>query len=298
MVARRQRIFLVTGGSGLLGSRLVRSLLEEGQRVRVLDTRIGELRGIRTHPKLELLGIGTGHRSGGMVDKATVFRATRNVSVIYHLAINWNGYSWRHKLPLPELFDANIRGTHNLLEAARSRKIDHFIVSGSAAVYGETQRTLSSRGRSLRKGIVDEESVCRPYLWNGDPGPGYAILKLAIENLCLMYHHVYALPVTVFRIEYIFANMEQFRDGANVHVDDVVHAFLIATLNRRSYGQVFNLAYPVPYMSIRKISRILGWKPKSTGNFLRSSDATPSDSSRHLSGRDDSVRYCDANFLE
>jgi nucleoside-diphosphate-sugar epimerase len=243
--------------------------LEEGHKVRVLDTRIGELRDLRTHPKLELFGIGAGHRSGGMMDKATVYKATRNVNVIYHLAINWNGYSWRHSLPLPELFDTNITGTCNLLEAARSREIDHFLLSSSAAVYGETQRTLSSRDHSLLKGIVDEESACRPYLWDGDPGPGYAILKLAIENLCLMYHYAYALPVTVFRIEYVFASMEQFRDGANVHVDDVVRAFLIATLNNRSYGQVFNLAYPVPYMSTRKISRMLDWKPESTANFLR-----------------------------
>ena len=64
--------------------------------------------------------------------------------------------------------------------------------------------------------------------------------------------------------------MEQLRDGANVHVDDVVRAFLVATLDRLSYGQVFNLAYPVPYMSIRKISRMLGCKPWSTMNFLRS----------------------------
>jgi nucleoside-diphosphate-sugar epimerase len=270
VTARRQRIFLVTGGSGLLGSRLVRRLLEEGQTVRVLDTRIGELRDIRAHPNLELFGVGGGHRSGGMLDKATVYRATRNVSVIYHLAINWNGYSWKHSLPLPELFDVNIRGTHNLLEAARSRKIDHFLLSSSAAVYGETQRTLSSRDRSLLKGIVDEESACKPYLWDGDPGPGYAVLKLAIENLCLLYHHAYALPVTVFRIEYVFRNTEQLRDGANVHVDDVVRAFSIATLNKRSYGQVFNLAYPVRYMSIRKISRMLDWKPESTVNFLRS----------------------------
>lgn len=78
------------------------------------------------------------------------------------------------------------------------------------------------------------------------------------------------MPVTVFRIEYVFADMEQFNDEANVHVDDVVRAFLIATLNKRSYGQVFNLASPVPYMSIKKISRMLGWKPESTANFLRS----------------------------
>jgi len=89
MTARRQKIFLVTGGSGLLGSRLVRKLLEDGHRVRVLDTRIGELRDIRTHPKLEFLGVCADHSSGGMVDKTTVYRATRNDNVIYQLAIDW-----------------------------------------------------------------------------------------------------------------------------------------------------------------------------------------------------------------
>jgi nucleoside-diphosphate-sugar epimerase len=270
--ARRHGVYLVTGGSGLLGSRLVRRLLGDGHKVRVLDTRYGELGNAKTRQNLEFVGIGESDLHGGMVNEGIVEEAMRNVVVVHHLAINWNGSTWRHRLPLPDLFDANVRGTLNLLEAARSHKVEHFLLSSSAAVYGETQRTVS-RNRASAKKVVDEESACKPYIWKGDPGPAYAILKLAMENLCLMYHYRYGLPVTALRIEYIFANQEQLNDGANIHVDDVVQAFQLATLNRKAYGEVFNIAYSAPYISTRKTQTILGWKPHTTKEFLKTSPA-------------------------
>jgi nucleoside-diphosphate-sugar epimerase len=238
--------------------------------VKVLDTRYGELGNVKARRNLEFVGVGENDLHGGMVDEGIVEEATRNVSVVYHLAINWNGSTWRHRLPLPDLFDANVRGTLNLLEAARSHKVGHFLFSSSAAVYGETERTIS-QGRSSAKDVADEESACKPYIWKGDPGPAYAILKLAMENLCLMYHYRYGLPVTAFRIEYIFTNQGQLDDGANIHVDDVVQAFLLATLNKKAYGEIFNIAYPAPYISTRKIQSILGWKPHTTREFLKTS---------------------------
>jgi nucleoside-diphosphate-sugar epimerase len=191
------------------------------------------------------------------------------VDVVYHLAINWDGFTWRHRLPLPDLFAANTRGTLNLLEAASSHKVKHFLFSSSSAVYGDTQRTISLRGRPLSEKALDEEAPCRPELWEGDPGPAYAIMKLVLERLCLMYHYQYGLPVTVFRIEYVFVDQEQVDDGANIHADDVVRAFLLATLNRKAYGQVFNVAYPAPYISTRKVERTLGWKPLRTRQFMK-----------------------------
>ncbi len=272
---RKQRSCLITGGSGLLGSRLVHRLLGDGHKVRVLDTRYGELGHMKKRRDLEFVGVGASDLHGGIVNRRIVDEATQDVSVVYHLAINWDGSTWKHVLPLPHLFEANIRGTFNLLEAARSHKVKHFLFSSSAAVYGETQRTISLKARSSVKGIVDEESACKPHVWEGDPGPAYAILKLALENLCLMYHHKYGLPVTALRLEYIFVDQEELDDGANIHVDDVVRAFLLATLNRKAYGQVLNVAYPAPYISTRKIQRLLGWKPRATKEFLRTSRVSP-----------------------
>ena len=272
MPARRQRISLVTGGSGLLGSRLVRRLLADGHKVRVLDTRYGELGNVKTRRNLEFVGVGASDLHGGMVDMGIVDEATRDVSVVYHLAVNWDGSTWRHTLTVPDLFDANLRGTFNLLEASRSHNVKHFLFSSSAAVYGETQRTIS-QSQSSTKHLTDEGSACKPYIWDGDPGPSYAILKLALENLCLMYHHRYGLQVTAFRIEYIFTNQGQLDDGANIHVDDVVQAFMLATLNRKAYGEIFNIAYSAPYLSTRKIQNILGWKPHATKEFLETKPA-------------------------
>jgi len=305
-----ERKVLVTGGAGFIGSRLVQALLKKGCRVKVLDTRYGPFEGKKS-PNLEFIGIGNDELCDGMADRDTVEQAVEEVDVVYHLAINWDGHTWGHMLPLAGLFDVNIRGTLNLLEAAKSQGVRHFLFASSCAVYGESESM-----------IVDEESVCKPELWEGDPGPAYGILKLTIEKLCLLYYHQYGLPVTAFRIEFVFDEnealpsrsiMENVRKGepievmegdgyASIHVDEVVQAFLLATLNKSACGQVFNLSNPATYISYRelyqlliqafdsksevelvtdplyrgrvtesveKVQRVLGWKPQKTKEDLK-----------------------------
>lgn len=264
---------LVVGGAGLLGSRLVRALINGEHKVKVLDTRYGELEDAKTRTNLEFVGIGSNDLRGGIADKQIVREAVEDVDVVYHLAINWDGASWKHELRVADLFDVNVRGTLNLLEASRSQGVDHFLFSSSAAVYGETERTMSLRRRVKNSRVADEETVCSPELWDGDPGSAYAILKLTTEKLCMMYHHHHGLPVTVFRIEYIFASEKELADYANIHVDDVVQAFLLATLNKKAYGQVFNLAYPAPHLSIKKITEVLGWRPLKTEEYRKKKPA-------------------------
>lgn len=257
---------LVTGGGGFIGSRLVYALLEKGYKVNVLDVLFGCLEG-KTNPNLEFIGVGGDELRGGMVNRDLVERAVKDVDIIYHLAINWDAVTWSHLLPLSDLFDINIRGTLNLLEAAKSQGVRHFLFSSSEAVYGKT--------RSL---MVDEEVVCQPELWEGDPGPAYGIVKLATEKLCLMYYHHYGLPVTAFRIDVVFSDDEaqllsrrcvekvlkgetlELLEGegrTSIHVDEVVQAFLLATLNKKAYGQVFNLSNPTTYMSNRELYQLL-----------------------------------------
>lgn len=264
-----RRSVLVTGGGGLIGSILVRALLAKECKVRVLDIRYGDLDAIKTNPNLQFAGIEDDPLRGGMANKKLVISAVRGVDIVYHLAINWNGSTWRHEVPLADLYDSNIRGTLNLLEAATTQRVKHFLFASSAAVYGETLRTLSLNRRLGGSSLSNEESACKPESWEGDPGPAYAILKLTTEKLCLMFARLYGLPVTVFRIEYAFAGRKELEDYANIHVDDVLRAFLDATMNKRAYGHVFNLADPAPHISVKKIQRMLGWKPSSTKQFLK-----------------------------
>src|SRR5207245_546275 len=81
----------------------------------------------------------------------------------------------------------------NLLEATKSHGVKQFLYASSIAVYGKRASP-----------VMDEETICRPELWRGGPGPGYAITKLTLERLCLSYHVDSGLPVTVFRIDVVF----------------------------------------------------------------------------------------------
>jgi nucleoside-diphosphate-sugar epimerase len=86
------------------------------------------------------------------------------------------------------------------------------------------------------------------------------------------------LPVTVFRIDVVFDDddhldistetiraalrgdpikVERGEAGAAVHVDDVARAFLMATLNRKSYGQIFNLSCPEAYMTDLEVCQLV-----------------------------------------
>ena len=280
-----EKKFLVTGGGGFIGSRLVHELLKKRCKVKVLDVRMGRLEK-ETSRNLEFLGVGSDELHGGMVDKALVEQAVEDVDVIYHLAINWDALTWAHMLPLADLFDANVRGTLNLLEAAKSRGIRHFLFSSSCAVYGTagthpigTYRSYRTNAReATRSLILHEETACKPELWRGGPGPAYGVLKLAIEKICLMYYHQYGLPVTVFRIEVVWndeevqflgrKDLDKVRKGGiikvvegdgfgTVHVDEVAQAFSLATLNEKAYGQVFNLSNPDTYMSYRELYQFL-----------------------------------------
>ena len=83
---------LVTGGAGFIGSRLVRALLERGVRVKVLDCQYGPFKR-KESPNLEFVGIGGDELHAGMADRNVIEQAVRDVDVIYHLAINWNGHT-------------------------------------------------------------------------------------------------------------------------------------------------------------------------------------------------------------
>lgn len=265
---------LVTGGGGFIGSRLVQALLERGLEVKVLDVQPGLLRDTRD-PHLQIVGVGGDTLKGGMADREAARLAVQGVDVVYHLAFNWNGHTWMHTLPIADLFDSNVRGTLNLLEEASAQGVKHFLFSSSVAVYGH--QTMP---------VIDEETVCRPETFDGDPGPAYGVVKLATERLCLLYWQWNKLPVTAFRIDVVFSDDEELlvskdmvssvRSGraevvegegsAGVHVDDVVDAFVSATLNRNTYGQVFNLSNPATYLSDQElytfITQTLGAKTK------------------------------------
>ena len=98
---------LVTGGTGFVGSWLVRSLVKRGEIVRVLVRKPGL--------PTELRGLGIEEVLGDVTDAASLNRAMAGVDTVYHLA-GVVGYS---RAARAEMDLVNVEGTRNVVDAIR-----------------------------------------------------------------------------------------------------------------------------------------------------------------------------------
>ena len=128
MIDLRGRKFLVTGGTGFIGSALVRALVHHGAQVRCLDNnsrgaseRLGDV-----IDRVELV-------IGDVRDPATVARATRGVESVCHLAfINGTEFFYDR----PELvLEVAVKGMMNVLDACLAEGVRDLIVASSSEVY-------------------------------------------------------------------------------------------------------------------------------------------------------------------
>jgi CDP-glucose 4,6-dehydratase len=171
----------VTGGYGLLGTWLVRALLERGERVVVLR---------RDEPSASVLRIeGLEERCevvpGDVCDSVAIERALGDyeVDTVFHLAAQ-TLVGTANRSPLPT-FETNIRGTWVLLEACRRLEVARVVVAASDKAYG-SHAELPYR----------EDFALQPRF-------PYDVSKAATDLIARSYFHTYGLPVAVTR----FANL-------------------------------------------------------------------------------------------
>src|SRR5215813_5002357 len=112
---------LVTGAAGFLGSHVTRQLVARGESVRVLLRASSSNRAIADLP-LEYV-------TGDLRDKASLARATAGVRRIYHCAADYRLWARKKR----EIYDSNVGGTKNLLEAARAAGAEKFIYTSTVA---------------------------------------------------------------------------------------------------------------------------------------------------------------------
>ncbi len=173
------RPVLVTGGSGLLGSWLVRELLDRKASVGVL---------LRDHvPRSRLLEDRLAERcwrvSGDVVDFDLLERALNEyeVDTVFHLAA-------QTLVPIANrnprsTFDTNIRGTYELLEACRrAPTVKRIIVASSDKAYGDQGTDPYDESQALQ---------------GRHP---YDVSKSCADLIAQSYFHTWKLPVCVTRL--------------------------------------------------------------------------------------------------
>lgn len=172
----------VTGAYGMLGSWLVKALLDRGERVVVLK------RDEVQRSALELEG--SEQRCivvhGDLLDAGVVERAIGDYAVdaVFHLAAQ-TIVGTANRSPVPT-FEANVRGTWTLLEACRGLGVGRVVVAASDKAYGPSDYLPYTESHPL------------------DARFPYDVSKACTDLIARSYWHTYGVPVAVTRFANIY----------------------------------------------------------------------------------------------
>ncbi len=167
---------MVTGATGLIGSQLVRDLLQQDFEVNVL---------VRTpHKQPEEIRKRVSVFQGDILDKKSINNAMHGCNAVFHLAAFAGVWTKDKMIP----YEVNVTGTGNILEAALKNDIGKVVYTSSAGTLSPSDGTIP----------VDENTPM-PESYNTD----YEITKRQAEQLCDEYgrmglHIVVVNPTRVF----------------------------------------------------------------------------------------------------
>lgn len=238
-------MYLVTGGAGFIGCNIVRSALERGSSVRVLDNfstgHRHNLADLKDH--IEVI-------EGDLRSYHVVRKAMEGVEVVFHQgALPSVPRSIADPITSNEV---NVQGTLNILHAALDAGCRRTIFASSSSIYGDAPESVKSEDLHVR------------------PLSPYAVSKLAGEKYFQVFNHIYGLETVAVRYFNVFGpyqdpdspysaviplfvrailageapvidgDGEQSRDFT--YVDNVVHANLLAADAPGAPGNVINIA--------------------------------------------------------
>lgn len=182
--------FLVTGSAGFIGSNLVEAILHLGYEVRGLDNfSTGKKENVEEfldNPNYEFI-------EGDIRDIDTCMSACEGIDYVLHQAA-WGSVPRSIEMPL-FYEEVNIKGTLNMLEAARQNKIKKFVYASSSSVYGDEPNLPKKEGR--------EGNLLSPY----------ALTKRVNEEYAKLYTKLYGLDTYGLRYFNVFGR-RQNPDGA------------------------------------------------------------------------------------
>ena len=131
---------LVTGAAGFLGSHVARQLLARKESVRVLLRPTSQNRAIADLP-LE-------YATGDLRDPASLDRAMNGVRRVFHVAADYRLWARRPK----EIYESNVTGTKNVLEAAKRAGVEQFIYTSTVATVAVDRPQLPNEATESQLG--------------------------------------------------------------------------------------------------------------------------------------------------
>ena len=176
MADNSEKLVLVTGADGFIGSHLTEALLRHGYKVRALCqynsfNSWGWLEGV-SHPRLEIV-------TGDVRDPNLCRRITEGVDTIYHLAAL---IAIPYSYVAPDSYvDTNIKGTLNMCQAARDAGTRRIVVTSTSEVYG-----------TARYVPIDEAHPRQPQ-------SPYSATKIGADAIALSFYNAFNLPVVIAR---------------------------------------------------------------------------------------------------
>jgi UDP-N-acetylglucosamine/UDP-N-acetylgalactosamine 4-epimerase len=241
--------FLVTGSAGFIGSNLVEAILKLGYKVRGLDNlSTGKKENIEEfidNPNYEFI-------EGDIRDLDTCMKSCEGIDYVLNQAA-WGSVPRSIEMPL-FYEEVNIRGTLNMMEAARQNNVKKFVYASSSSVYGDEPNLPKQEGR--------EGNVLSPY----------ALTKKVDEEYGKLYTNLYGLDTYGLRYFNVFGRRQnpdgtyaavipkfikqllndeqptingdgkQSRDFT--YIENVIEANLKAcNSDREAAGQAYNIAY-------------------------------------------------------
>lgn len=171
---------LVTGGSGFIGSALVKALVHAGSRVRVLDDNSrGSPRRLKNVAKdIEFI-------AGDIRDAAAVAAAAQGMDEVHHLAFV-NGTEFFYSQP-ELVLDVGVRGMVNVIDACRKQKVGTLILASSSEVYQTPPHIPTAEDAPL---VVPDVQ---------NPRYSYGAGKLISEVMAINFGRKYFERVLIFR---------------------------------------------------------------------------------------------------
>lgn len=185
LVFPKDSIFLVTGGAGFIGSNLCEAILNMGYKVRCLDNLST---GFQFNIDLFISNENYEFINGDIRDFDICLKACKDVDYVLHQAA-WG--SVPRSIEMPLLYEEiNIKGTLNMLEAAKQNNVKKFVYASSSSVYGDEPNLPKVEGK--------EGNLLSPY----------AITKRVNEEYGKIYKKLYNLDTYGLRYFNVFGRRQ------------------------------------------------------------------------------------------